>query len=144
MVKILLAVDGSENAIRATRELVAALPLYAEMPAIELVNVHPPLPYVGGLSGIVVSKDMVECYYKEEGEKALAPSARVLDEAGAKYTGRLLVGDIPRTIVQHAHEAGCTMIYMGTRGMNAVANLMLGSVTTKVLHLADVPVVLVR
>jgi nucleotide-binding universal stress UspA family protein len=144
MVKFLLAVDGSESAVRATRQLVTALPLYAETPAIELVNVHPPLPYVGGFSGIAISKDMVERYYKEEGEKALAPSAKVLDEAGAKYTAQLLVGDVPRTIVQHAHETGCTMIYMGSRGMGAVSNLVLGSVATKVLHLADVPVVLVR
>jgi nucleotide-binding universal stress UspA family protein len=113
------------------------------MPAIELVNVHPPLPYVGGFSGFVISRDTVERYYKEEGEKALAPSARVLDEAGVKYTARLLVGDVPRTIVQHAHDTGCAMIYMGSRGMSAVSNLLLGSVTTKVLHFANVPVVLI-
>jgi nucleotide-binding universal stress UspA family protein len=36
------------------------------------------------------------------------------------------------------------MIYLGTRGMTAISNLVLGSVATKVLHLADTPVVLVR
>jgi len=36
------------------------------------------------------------------------------------------------------------MIFMGTRGMSALANMALGSVTTRVLHLAQLPVVLIR
>jgi nucleotide-binding universal stress UspA family protein len=35
------------------------------------------------------------------------------------------------------------MMYMGTRG-GALANMVLGSVATKVLHLAHIPVVLVH
>ncbi len=33
---------------------------------------------------------------------------------------------------------------MGTRGAGSIANMLLGSVTTKVLHVADVPVLLVK
>jgi nucleotide-binding universal stress UspA family protein len=33
---------------------------------------------------------------------------------------------------------------MGTRGMGAVGNLVLGSAATKVIHLSDVPVMLVH
>jgi nucleotide-binding universal stress UspA family protein len=33
------------------------------------------------------------------------------------------------------------MIYLGTRGMTALSNVVMGSIATKVLHLADVPVV---
>jgi nucleotide-binding universal stress UspA family protein len=33
---------------------------------------------------------------------------------------------------------------MGTRGMGSVSNMLLGSVATKVIHLADVPVTLVK
>ena len=33
---------------------------------------------------------------------------------------------------------------MGTRGMGAMGNLILGSVATKVIHLVDVPVTLVK
>ncbi|MCE9642399.1 MAG: universal stress protein, partial [Betaproteobacteria bacterium] len=35
-------------------------------------------------------------------------------------------------------------IVMGTRGAGAVANMVLGSVATKVLHLVEVPVLLVK
>ena len=33
---------------------------------------------------------------------------------------------------------------LGTRGMGTVANLVLGSVATKVIHLAHIPVILVK
>jgi len=33
---------------------------------------------------------------------------------------------------------------MGTRGMSSVANMVLGSAATKVLHLVSVPVLLVK
>ena len=144
MVKILLAVDGSDSAVRATRKLVETLSWYKHVPHVELVNVHHPLPYMAGISGVVVTQEMRAAYYKEEGELALAPSVKVLEEAGVRYAAHILVGDVAQTIVHHAHQSACAMIYMGTRGMTAIGNLVLGSVPTKVLHLTDVPVVLVR
>jgi nucleotide-binding universal stress UspA family protein len=33
---------------------------------------------------------------------------------------------------------------MGTRGLGSIANLLLGSVTTKVISLAHVPVLLIK
>ncbi len=39
---------------------------------------------------------------------------------------------------------GVDVIVMGTRGMGALANLALGSTATKVVHLAEVPVTLVK
>jgi nucleotide-binding universal stress UspA family protein len=142
--KILLAVDGSENAVRATRKLVESAAWYKEPIGIELVTVHPPLPHVGGFAKAVVSQDMVERYYSEEGGKALAPSRKVLDEAALRYAPHILIGDVATTIVEHARKSGADLIYLGTRGMSAVSQLVLGSVATKVLHLAPIPVVLVR
>jgi nucleotide-binding universal stress UspA family protein len=36
------------------------------------------------------------------------------------------------------------MVVMGTRGLGAVTGMLLGSVATKVIHLSDVPVLLVK
>jgi nucleotide-binding universal stress UspA family protein len=142
-VKLLLAVDGSESAVRATQEIIETAGLYKETPEIELVTVHLPVPPVGGFSGVVVTRDMIEGYYREEGERALAPSRQLLDTAHLEYTPHILVGDIAPALVEHAEKSGSQMIYMGTRGRTAISNLVLGSVPTKVLHLARVPVVLV-
>lgn len=144
MLKILLAVDGSETATRAAQKLVDSAGWFKEPLEVELVTVHLPLPHVGGFAGAVVSHDMVEKYYSEEGGKALAAARKLFDAAGIRYAPHILVGEIPQTIVGHAEKTGCKMIYMGTRGMSAMANLVVGSVATKVLHLCSIPVVLIR
>jgi nucleotide-binding universal stress UspA family protein len=43
-----------------------------------------------------------------------------------------------------AREEDVAHIIMGTRGLGGVRGLLLGSVTTQLLHLADVPVTLVK
>ena len=143
MLKILLPVDGSECAVRATRKLVDTLGWYREAPAIELCTVHLPLPRVPNM-GAFVSHEMVKKYYDDESNAMLAPSRGVLDEASVAYTITRLVGPIAETIVDHAGKSGADLIFMGTRGMSAIANVALGSVTTRVLHLARIPMLLVH
>ena len=141
--KILLPVDGSESSVRATRKLVDTLGWFRETPAIELCTVHLPIPRVPNM-GAFVSHEMVQKYYADESDAMLAPSRRVLDDAGVAYEAVRLVGPVAETIVEHAKKVGADMIFMGTRGMTALANVALGSVTTRVLHLAHVPVLLVH
>jgi nucleotide-binding universal stress UspA family protein len=143
MLKILLPVDGSECAVRATRKLVETLGWYRDAPTIELCTVHLPLPRVPNM-GAFVSHEMVQKYYDDESNAMLAPSRTVLDEANVAYTVTRLVGPIAETIVDHAGKSGVDLIFMGTRGMSALANIALGSVTTRVLHLAHVPVLIVH
>ncbi len=92
---------------------------------------------------VVVSDEMLERYYADECQLMLASSKKLLDAAGVGYTERALVGPIAESIVKQAKQSGSKMIYMGTRGMTALSNMVLGSVTTRVLHLADIPVVLI-
>ena len=143
MLKVLLPVDGSPSALRATQKLIDTLAWYKESPTIELVAVHLPVPKVPNM-GAFVSKEMIQKYYDEESATMLAPSRKLLDAAGVKYTVHQLVGPIAETIVGRATESGSNMIYMGTRGMSALANMAMGSVATRVLHLSHIPVVLVH
>ena len=144
MLKLLLAVDGSPSASRATLALIENARLYRDAVEVDLVTVRLPVPPVGGFFNAVVSKDMVEQYYRDEGRQATQSSERMLTEAGIAFTTHILVGSIAETIVEQGDTAQCRMIYMGTRGMGAVANLVMGSIATKVVHLALVPVVLVH
>ena len=143
MLKILLPVDGSESAVRATQTLIDTIEWYREAPAIDVVAVHLPVPRVPNL-GSFVSKEVIRKYYDDECAAMLAPSVKLLDAAGVPYTSHALTGPIAETIVQQAKESGSNMIYMGTRGMSALANMALGSVTTRVLHLCHIPVVLIH
>jgi nucleotide-binding universal stress UspA family protein len=68
----------------------------------------------------------------------------VLKDAGFAAGTILAVGPIAETIVAQAKSGKFDLICIGTRGMTATGNLLLGSVATRVLHLADMPVITVR
>ena len=141
--KILLAVDGSKQSMRGVDCLLEHADWYRDRPQVELVTVHLPVPKIGRIGG-GVSKSQVQKYYEEEGEQWLAPAKKRLDAAKVPYKAQILVGPVAETLVKHAKSAGCDLIYIGTRGMTATANALLGSTATKVLNLSTVPVLLVK
>jgi len=143
MLKILLPVDGSPSAVRATQMLIDTLAWYKEAPSVDVVAVHLPVPRVPNM-GSFVSKEMIQKYYDDECATMLAPSRKLLEDAGVTCRFHSLTGPVAETIVEQATNAGSNMIYMGTRGMSALANMALGSVTTRVLHLCHIPVVLIH
>jgi nucleotide-binding universal stress UspA family protein len=137
--KILLAVDGSKQSLAAVEALIEHAAWYREKPQVELVTVHLPLPSIGG-----VSKAQAQKYYESEGEEALAAAKKRLDAARIPYSPRVLVGPVAETVVKHARTSGCELICVGTRGMTATANALLGSTATKILHLSTLPVLLLK
>lgn len=143
IVTIVHPVDGSASALRATQTLIAHLDWFREKPAIVVVAVHLPVPSLPGM-GTVVGKADLERYYDEECEGMLKATRERLASANVAYDVQKRVGPVAETIVSVANAAAADLIYMGTRGMSALANMALGSVATRVLHLATIPVVLVH
>jgi nucleotide-binding universal stress UspA family protein len=141
--KILLAVDGSKSSLHAVDSLIAHADWYRERPTVELVTVHLPVPRLPGLAK-VVGKDQLKQYYREEGEARLAEAKRMLDDAGIDYEARILVGQVAEILVAHAKAKRCDMIFIGSRGMGAARNMLLGSTATRVLQLAGAPVLVAR
>ena len=141
--KILLAVDGSKSALDAVKSLIDHLDWYREAPEIELVTVHLPVPKLPRM-GAAVGKNQLEEYYQEEGEAQLQAARRLLEAAKVPYQPRILVGPVAETLVKHAKEKRCDLIYIGSRGRTSLEKALLGSTATKVLHISDVPVLLVK
>jgi nucleotide-binding universal stress UspA family protein len=141
--KILLAVDGSTHSLEAAKCLVEHVARYRRKPQVELVYVHLPVPKLPGM-GSVVGRSQIRRYYEEEGAQALAAAKKLLDAARIAYAAHVLVGQPAESIVSHAQAARCDLICIGNRGMSAAGNLLLGSVATRVLHIAKVPVLLAR
>ena len=141
--KILLAVDGSKHSLKAVKSLIEHADWYREKPAVELVNVHLPVPRIRGMNA-VVGAGQVRRYYDREGKAALSKARKLLDAARIKYSARILVGPVAETIVRQARLTRCDLIMMGTRGMSAAANLLLGSCANRVVSVSPVPVLLVK
>ncbi len=53
-------------------------------------------------------------------------------------------GQVAKAIAEVAREEGVNQIVMGTRGLGGIQGLLLGSVATQVIHLAEVPVTLIK
>ncbi|MEX0959305.1 MAG: universal stress protein [Burkholderiales bacterium] len=144
MTDILLAFDGSESALRAVRHVVALADLVK--PRVHLLHARDPLH----LKDIVLVKDslkvieQIERAHLDAGMEALAPAKAILNEAGLESEPHVVIGDAAQTIVDTAAGQRCQLIVMGTRGLGMLQSLMVGSVASKVVHLAEIPVMLVK
>jgi len=141
--KILLAVDGSQHSLKAVKRLIEQADWYREIPQVELVNVHLPVPRLPRMN-MVVGASQIRRYYDKEGNAALAGARKLLDRSGIPYAARLLVGPIAETLVKHAKLTRCDLIMVGTRGLTAASNLLLGSTAQKLAHISPVPILLVK
>jgi len=141
--KILVPVDGSPASIRAVR---LAIDQVKTLPEASLVLVN-----VQNFSGLSLPEDTkiippawIEQKEERAARKALKDAVTTCCEAGISYITRAERGGVAATIDRVAREEHVQHIYMGTRGLGGVRGLLLGSVTTQLLHLVDVPVTLVK
>jgi len=140
--KILLPVDGSPCALRAVEHVIAHGEWYREVPEIHLLHVHAPIPI--GRVQAHIGPDTLHAYYLEESQAHVLPAQQRLDAAGRFHTTHIHVGQPAEIIAKLAGEFKCDLIVMGTHGRGSVAGLLMGSVATRVLHLAPCPVLLVK
>ncbi|HEX9686694.1 MAG TPA: universal stress protein [Burkholderiales bacterium] len=143
MLKFLVAVDGSAPSNRAVDQLIGHLTLLKDPAEIHLLNVQHPIPY-GSRVSAVVGHDKIAQFHREEGMAALKTAMQKLDAAKIGYHHHIGVGAEAEVICQYVKEKGCDQIFLGTRGLGTVSNLVLGSVASKVIHLSQVPVLLVK
>ena len=141
MKAILVPVDGSESATRAVKAAMKALD-QVDGAVLHVITVHPPI--VSGNVTRFFSAEAIQDYYEDEGRNALLPAKKLLDESGVGYQEKILVGPVAQTVAEYAKKNHCDLIIMGTRGLGTVSGLVLGSVTTKVLSLVDIPVMLIK
>lgn len=135
MRNIVVGYDGSEAATRALSRA-AEIANGATVTVVSAVHVRPT-----GARGPGRAVDRAEVY---ERKRELDEAAALLRERGImarEVEGR---GDPADAIIDEANEIGADLIIVGTRGLNTAERLLLGSVSTKVLHHAPCDVLVVR
>jgi nucleotide-binding universal stress UspA family protein len=131
---VLLAYDGSEPSRRALDRVGTFMPnaSVAVVSVAEPVYRNPTLPKFA---------DDAE---EERQQSALAEAKALLAENGIEARGAAPVGDPAAEIVRVADESGADLVVLGARGLNPLERLVLGSVSTKVLHEAPCDVLVVK
>lgn len=141
MLKALVAVDGSISSDRAVKHAIA---LVHACPSMEILLLNIQEPIDDWQVRRFLKPEEIDAIGEAKGGDALKSARTMLDAAKVRYTPSVLIGPVAETIARFAREQGCDGIVIGTRGLGGVESLVLGSVSTKVIHLAEVPVTLVK
>lgn len=139
--KWLVPIDGSDTALQSIAWIIRHAAEYREAPKIHLINVQAALP---NDIGRFINAETMREFHLEAGMAALAPARDLLAAAGLVPELHVLVGEAASTITGFADSHACSQILIGTRGHSGLTGTLLGSVAMKVVHLAKVPVLLVR
>ena len=136
--KILLAIDGSDHSMKATRYAIAV----AKLCRGEVILLH---------SSRRIPDFIGEPYYqkmldriRDDTDKLLRRFRDALRDAGVTFSERILEDDPAEDICTAAEVEKCDVIVMGARGVSDLQGVLMGSVSHKVLQKAPCPVLTVR
>ena len=133
---ILIAADGSDNSLRATQQA-ADIASLLDGVKVEIVSVI----------AIDVYSDMVYDPIEAHGEaqrEIIKDASQILTDAGVDHDIVLLHGRPADEIIRYAEESGTDLLVIGSRGLGALREFALGSVSHKVLTHAKCPVLVVK
>lgn len=140
--KIMIPTDGSELSTAAALEGVA----FAADNKSEIVGVYvaPEYQYPVYVEIIPPTYPIEEEYgalMRKVGAEYLKPIQDAAEKAGVKFSSLILLsGSAATAIADAAEEQQCDLIFMGSHGRTGLGQLLLGSVTSKVLNLCRIPV----
>lgn len=140
--KILIAIDGSPNALRA---LQAALDLSARLatPAsLGLITVHDDTALKS--ASRVLGSQAVRDYLSETADEQLKSAVALAGSSGLAYEKIVGTGPIAPTIVAEAAARGYDLVILGTKGRSGLQDWLIGSVAQRVSANCSVPVMLVK
>jgi nucleotide-binding universal stress UspA family protein len=137
--KILVGVDGSECARKAFN---SALALAKELGAkLYVVCVVQTVPVVGLHREKLAS---LESIIERQAKLILAECATRADMKGVRAETVLAKGHPAQIILYTAKAEGADLIVVGSRGLGGMKGMLLGSVSSAVVHNSKVPVMVVK
>lgn len=144
--KILIPTDGSDFSNTAALAGVEfARQLNAEVMGIYVAPEYQYPIYVEIIPPSYPSEEEYMASMRQAGEKYLQTIQTAADAAGLQFTGLIEFADTPaKNIAQAAQKNHCDLIFMGSHGRGGWGQLILGSVTAKVLSLCRIPVLVYR
>lgn len=136
--RILLAADGSDNSVRAAQEAIKLAQL-TEDSVIEVVLVasydkaRTEVLHASSSEGLMLER-----------RRKIANIEQLLREAGIRYDVTILKGNPGPEIVAYANEIAVDIVVLGSRGLNGLQQMVLGSVSHKVMKRVTCPALIVK
>ncbi|QZA33762.1 universal stress protein [Hydrogenibacillus sp. N12] len=95
------------------------------------------------MTGMISGAEYREMMLKR-GEAVLAKAKEQADREGVSLSVELLQGDPARAIADYVEAKGVDLVILGRRGLNALQELFLGSVSHRVLQTVKANVLIAR
>jgi nucleotide-binding universal stress UspA family protein len=137
---ILVPVDGSDNSYRA---LDAALVLSEKLGSnITVIHVMEEIP-ITHIGSEKLLNELLQAY-KKENQDILSKCSEIASQKGLTINTFLLQGNPASVILDFSKKEKFDIVIMGSRGLGKFKELILGSVSSKIVHHTPCAVLLIR
>ena len=141
--KILVPLDGSPASLRALDFAVEQLVRNKE-DSLVLLHVQN-LGSIDPAGASAVIPDLLNDAAAQASARALNDAVQKCEHRAIAYKAHSRAGpQVAVSIAEVAREESVSHIVMGTRGLGGFKGLLLGSVANQVVHLAEVPITLIK
>lgn len=141
MLRILVAVDGSELALDAVRHALMLMRRGGLQATLVLGHVQEEATL---LELATRGADMVATASVEAANDLMASAIALVDAAGVPYETEIALGGVAATLSDMAERCGCDAMIIGARGLGGLRGALLGSVSQALVHQATMPVTVVK
>ena len=135
---ILLAADGSENSMRAAKEAMKLAMVSSETTVTILFVID-----IEKVKTDVLHASSVESLYMERRQK-LGPIEQLFETANIHYKVEMVHGSPGPEIIKFANTQQVDLVIIGSRGLNSLQEMVLGSVSHKVMKRVECPAMIVK
>jgi len=146
MHSVVLAADGSAGSLHAAQVLGQ---LVGPLPSVNVTVVYvahvPHSFHFADEHGYKFTPEVpLDVMIRRTAEPIRSQTVQALGLEEGRVTFEVCIGEPAEEIVDLAHSGGHDMIVVGSRGLGPIKELVLGSVSHRVLHTATCPVLVVR
>ncbi len=136
--KIAVAIDGSENALRAAKHAIT-LVQYLPEAHLEVIYVS---DYNKAKDERLLSQSPESLTLKRE--QKVHPILELAKDVGVKTKITMLKGNPSQEIIKYVNSEEIDQLVIGSRGLNTFQEMVLGSVSHKVMKHVNCPITIVK
>ncbi|NGP46493.1 universal stress protein [Bacillaceae bacterium SIJ1] len=138
---MIVPIDGSESSFDALQEALKIAKESKNAPTLKIVHIKHHVPLINSMGGIPLNMDEV---LEKESQHVMDKANDVLKNETVTYEVSSDFGDPASIICEKAETEHADLIVMGSRGLGPFREVVLGSVSSKVLQRSKVPVLIVK
>ena len=135
--KILVPLDGSKNSLRGFDEAI----YFARQCQATIIGLH----VISAPTSMILNKRKLKTGSKKSAEMLMESAKTKAARHGVQLSYKIIMGGDPGfDIVRYSKDHKVDLIVIGARGLGAIKEAFLGSVSNYVLHKAKTPVLVVK